>query len=131
MGLPIAWLALIGIGRADDSAENWSQFRGPASAHASGHRPPMQWSDSQNIQWQVPIAGLGWSSPSIHRGVIYMTTAVPKGEGLSLRAMALDANSGKTLWDTEVKSVDTMQKTAMRALRRLCETMHSTFILER
>lgn len=106
VGLSIASVILLGTSRADESAENWSQFRGPASAHASGHRIPMQWSDTQNVQWQIPIAGLGWSSPSIHRGVIYLTTAVPKDQGLSLRAMALDAQTGKAIWDTEVKSVD-------------------------
>ncbi|MFM8572590.1 MAG: PQQ-binding-like beta-propeller repeat protein [Pirellula sp.] len=92
--------------KAEDSAGSWPQFRGPSNAHATGHRPPMQWSDSANIEWKVPIAGLGWSSPSIHRGVIYLTTAVPKGEGLSLRALALDAQTGKTIWDVEVKSVE-------------------------
>jgi outer membrane protein assembly factor BamB len=66
----------------------------------------MEWSDTKNIEWKVPIAGLGWSSPSVHRGVVYLTTAVPKGQGLSLRAMALDGATGKTLWDVEVKSVE-------------------------
>jgi len=84
----------------------WSEFRGPCGAHAVGHHPPMEWSDTQNIEWKVPIQGLGWSSPSVHRGVVYLTTAVPQGEGLSLRAMAIEAGSGKNLWDIEVKRVE-------------------------
>lgn len=91
---------------AEDATGNWPQFRGPSSAHATGHKPPMQWSDTQNVEWKVPIAGLGWSSPSIHQGVIYLTTAVAKDPGLSLRVLALDADSGKTLWDQEIKSID-------------------------
>lgn len=90
----------------EESAADWHQFRGPAGAHAQAHHPPMEWSDTKNIEWKVPIAGLGWSSPSVHRGVVYLTTAVPKGQGLSLRAMALDGATGKTLWDVEVKSVE-------------------------
>jgi len=102
----ICTFALLARGQAEELTGNWPQFRGPANAHALGHHPPMTWSDTQNIEWKVPIAGLGWSSPSVYRNVIYLTTAVPKGEGLSLRALALDAQSGKTLWDVEVKAVD-------------------------
>ena len=104
--LAIETLAVYTPVKADDPSGDWPQFRGPSGAHATGHTPPMQWSDSQNIEWKVPIPGLGWSSPSIYRGVIYLTTAVAKDQGLSLRAIALDANSGQTLWDQEVKSVD-------------------------
>lgn len=87
--------------------ENWPQFRGPDSiGHASAHHPPMQWSDTQNVAWRIPVAGLGWSSPSIHRGVLYLTTAVAQGEGLSLRVLALDAQSGKLIWERELKRVD-------------------------
>ncbi|MFM2216742.1 MAG: hypothetical protein RL240_1060, partial [Planctomycetota bacterium] len=87
--------------------DNWPQFRGPDSiGHAPDHHPPMQWSDTQNVDWRIPVAGLGWSSPSIHRGVLYLTTAVAQGEGLSLRVMAMDAQSGKLIWERELKRVD-------------------------
>lgn len=99
-------LGLVTNAIAEELNGNWPQFRGPANAHAPDHHPPMVWSDSENVEWKIPIAGLGWSSPSIYQGVIYLTTAVPKGEGLSLRALAIDAQSGKTLWDVEVKAID-------------------------
>ena len=108
--LLLGWSVCLAVACLDnpveESAGNWHQFRGPAGAHAQAHHPPMEWSDTKNIEWKVPIAGLGWSSPSVHRGVVYLTTAVPKGQGLSLRAMALDGATGKTLWDVEVKSVE-------------------------
>ena len=86
---------------------NWPQFRGPNSdGHANEHKPPMRWSDTENVVWKAPLPGLGWSSPVIVDGKIYLTTAVPQGEGLSLRALSLDANSGKVLWDREITAVE-------------------------
>lgn len=91
--------------------EDWSQFRGPNS---SGHVPyknmPQNWSDDAPLAWKVPIPGLGWSSPVIVAGKIYLTTAVAEGEGLSLRALCLDAQTGKTIWDREVRSVSSAPK---------------------
>ncbi|MEY3457317.1 MAG: hypothetical protein RL215_474 [Planctomycetota bacterium] len=85
---------------------DWPQFRGPA---ANGHVPdqlvPLEWSETQNVKWKTPVPGLGWSSPAVVAGKVFLTTAVPNGNGLSLRALALDAASGKILWDQEVVSV--------------------------
>lgn len=88
-------------------AGDWPEFRGPDGlGHAVDHRVPMEWSDTKNVSWKVPIAGLGWSSPSIVDGVIYITTAVPQGDGLSLRALAISSTTGKTIWDREIRSIE-------------------------
>lgn len=85
----------------------WTQFRGPkADAHVSARNVPVEWSDTKNVAWKVAIPGLGWSSPVLADGKVYLTTAVPKGEGLSLRAMALDAGTGKVVWDQEIRTLD-------------------------
>ncbi|MFM7836437.1 MAG: PQQ-binding-like beta-propeller repeat protein, partial [Planctomycetaceae bacterium] len=85
---------------------DWPKFRGPqADAHAAGPPTPMQWSDSQNVKWKVSVPGLGWSSPSVVGKKLWLTTAVPVADGLSLRCLCLDADSGKTIWDTEVRKV--------------------------
>lgn len=84
----------------------WSQFRGVHSdAHAVGVQVPMEWSDTQNVDWKIKIPGLGWSSPVVVDDKIFVTTAVAQGEGLSLRAMAIDAKTGTTLWDQEIRSI--------------------------
>ena len=88
-------------------ASEWPQFRGPNSdGHAVGPATPLVWSDTENVVWKTPIPGLGWSSPVIVDGKVFLTTAVAKGEGLSLRAMAIDAQSGKVVWDREIRSVE-------------------------
>ena len=87
---------------------DWPQFRGPnADAHAEGASTPLEWSDSRNVNWKVAIPGLGWSSPVVVDNRIFLTTAVAQGVGLSLRALALNADTGETIWDREVKAVAT------------------------
>lgn len=88
-------------------ASDWSQFRGPKSdAHVEGPASPVEWSDTKNVAWKTSIPGLGWSSPVIADGKVFLTTAVERGEGLSLRALALEAATGKILWDREIRAVD-------------------------
>lgn len=86
---------------------DWPQFRGSnADAHAEAMPTPMEWSDTKNVAWKISVAGLGWSSTSIVDDHIYLTTAVTKGEGLSLRAIALSTKDGSTVWDQEVWAVE-------------------------
>ncbi|NNE90523.1 MAG: PQQ-binding-like beta-propeller repeat protein [Verrucomicrobiales bacterium] len=85
-------------------AEHWTEFRG---AGQQGHAPadvevPLRWSESQNIAWKTPIAGKAWSSPIVVGSRVFVTTAVEE-DGLSLRVIAVDLESGKPIWDTEVR----------------------------
>lgn len=90
--------------------EDWPEFRGAAGqGHSQARSLPVKWNDSdagaENIVWKQPVAGLGWSSPVTAGGKIFLTTAVPDGKepaGHSLRALGLEASSGRTLWDVEV-----------------------------
>lgn len=85
---------------------SWPQFRGQ---HADGHAPevssPLEWSETQHVRWKVPVAGLGWSSPVVVDDQVYITTAVPQGDGLSLRAIALHTATGQVVWDQEVRQI--------------------------
>ena len=60
-------LLLLGTGL---TAEQWPQFRGPGGqgeSHAAGL--PLEWSETSNVAWRVPVPGLGWSSPVMVRPV--------------------------------------------------------------
>jgi outer membrane protein assembly factor BamB len=86
-------------------AEDWPEFRGPTGQGiAQADNLPTQWSATRNIAWKQEIPGLGWSSPVIVAGKVYLTTAVPvpDSKDLSLRALCLDAKDGKILWNEEV-----------------------------
>jgi outer membrane protein assembly factor BamB len=89
------------------TAEDWPQFRGPTGQGISTEKKlPIQWGPDKNVKWKTAIPGLGWSSPVLVKGRIYLTTAVPQGEGdqpdQSLRALCLDAKTGDIVWDEQV-----------------------------
>lgn len=87
----------------------WSQFRGSNSdGHASGPNSPANWSGTENVVWKTSIAGLGWSSPAVGDGKIFLTTATEKEKGLSLRALALNESTGEIVWDREINRVAKM-----------------------
>lgn len=111
---------------AAEALPSWNQWRGPAG---QGHAPsakdlPRRWSETENVAWKTPVEGKGWSSPALADGRLWLTTAVEtplseaeKAERLanvenssslqvsgpvSLRAVCLDAETGKVLHDLEL-----------------------------
>jgi outer membrane protein assembly factor BamB len=80
---------------------DWPQFRGPTGQGVSDERNlPLTWSETTNVRWKVAIPGRGWSSPVIQGDRIWLTTATE--EGRSLRAIAVDANTGAIQNDVEI-----------------------------
>ena len=110
----VMWGMLIGtLGMGTTSrAGEWPEFRGPTGqGHADHEQIPLTWSASQNVTWKQPIPGLAWSSPVIHAGRIYLTTAIdatPAGADrkdnltIELGAICLDEKTGKTLWQKKL-----------------------------
>jgi outer membrane protein assembly factor BamB len=111
------------------TAAEWKQFRGPdGQGHADAKNLPLQWSESENVLWKTAIPGRGWSSPVYADNTIWLTTAVENpltGDeleaarkeklngnplakqmnlvgSLSLRAVSVDARTGKLLSDVEL-----------------------------
>jgi outer membrane protein assembly factor BamB len=88
-------------------AEDWPQFRGPAGqGHSSERGLPLEWSESRNVMWKVPVAGLGWSSPAVAGGRVWLTAAMEKQFPISLRAIALDVATGREVLNVEVFTVE-------------------------
>lgn len=99
-------LVMMGIGSAF-AGDRWPEFRGPTGqGHATSKGYPVRWSPTENVTWKTDLPGKGWSSPILDNGRIYLTSAVPltgeDAEKHALRTLALDAMSGKVLWDVEV-----------------------------
>jgi len=102
-------LAALSIAILADSATaaDFSQFRGPSGdGHAPATGLPVTWNPTKHVTWQVPVTGMGWSSPIVVGNRLFLTTAVAKTGGgpddQSLRAICLDIKTGKTVWDEEV-----------------------------
>jgi outer membrane protein assembly factor BamB len=87
---------------AASSAEDWPAFRGPTGqGHSTEQGLPLEWSESRNITWKVPVPGAGWSSPVVANGRVWVTTTAGD-RGRSLRALAFDVETGRELVNVEV-----------------------------
>ena len=106
--------------------EDWPEFRGPGGqGHSAERGLPLQWGEGKNVAWKTPIPGLGWSSPVVADGRVWITTAVEQ-RGFSLRALAFDVATGKEVVNVEVFNVPatgatSIQRTAGRRRRRSIE----------
>ncbi len=63
-------------------AQEWAQFRGPGAAGVVADNPdlPERWSATENVAWRTPLPGLGWSSPIVAGGLVFLTTVASDGE---------------------------------------------------
>src|SRR4029453_16778958 len=115
------------LGGPDPSATAWPQFRGPGGQGISTETGlPLSWSGTENVVWKTPIPGRGHSSPVVWGDRVFLTTAVegdvskpgftgvkhldegkefvhPDGVGAdrtqTLKVLALDADSGRVVWE--------------------------------
>lgn len=104
-------------------APEWPGWRGPTSngIASADAKPPLRWSENENVRWKVELPGLGNSSPIVRGDRLYLTTAIDTSEigadgvvhaqpgppqaGQPHRfvVMALERASGETAWQTVVK----------------------------
>jgi outer membrane protein assembly factor BamB len=83
-------------------AHDWPQFRGPdGQGHSVEQGLPSDWSESRNVVWKTPIPGLGWSSPVVADGRVWLTAAIGQRD-ISLRALAFDVETGRELVNAEL-----------------------------
>jgi outer membrane protein assembly factor BamB len=85
------------------SGQEWRQFRGPTGqglAEATGL--PVEWDETRNIAWKARVPGVGWSSPVVAHGRVWLTSAVAHGRDVSLRLLSFDAESGRVAQDVEL-----------------------------
>ena len=98
------------------AAEDWPQFRGPdGQGHSDERSLPLDWSESRNVRWKVPVPGSGWSSPVVANGRVWLTAAIDRPaergrrQSVSLRALAFDVESGRALVDVELFRLDRLR----------------------
>ncbi len=102
---------LIVAAAAQLAAQDWPQFRGPAGqGHSTETGIPFEWSETRNVAWKVAVPGIGWSSPVVANGLVWLTTAadVPgrSRQARSLRLLAFDAATGRERINVEVFAVN-------------------------
>ena len=53
----------------------WNQFRGPnGDGKATATNLPIEFNETENVRWKVPIHDKGYSSPVVWNNQIWLTT---------------------------------------------------------
>ncbi len=82
----------------------WNQFRGPnGDGKATEANPPIEFNETKNVRWKVPIHDKGYSSPVVWENQIWVTTA--REDGRELFAICVDLENGDILHDIKVFDV--------------------------
>ncbi|MEX2141987.1 MAG: PQQ-binding-like beta-propeller repeat protein [Pirellulales bacterium] len=105
-----AVIAIVALWTAPPAhAENWPQFRGPTGQGISAEKNlPTRWSATENVAWNTPVPGDGWSSPIVFGDRVFLTATTAGGS--KCHVIALDRKSGKILWNKEVLTQETRRK---------------------
>jgi len=124
LSILIAGAATAGAGTAPDLSHAWAQWRGPmADGVAPAADPPVEWSETKNVRWKIPLPGKGHSSPIVAGNRVFLLAAVPSGETQApvfdsapgvhdsvpvtqrhrFMAMAVARKDGRILWQKTVR----------------------------
>lgn len=81
---------------------DWPWWRGP---HRNGiadarQKPPLKWSESENVLWKSPVPGRGHGSPAVVGDRVFLATAEHETEIQAV--LCYQRQTGKLLWRTEV-----------------------------
>jgi outer membrane protein assembly factor BamB len=81
---------------------DWPWWRGPNgnAVAESGQKPPVEWSETANIAWKLPVPGRGHSAATVVGERIFLTTADEKEQVQSI--LCFDASRGTQLWKRDV-----------------------------
>jgi outer membrane protein assembly factor BamB len=89
------------LNRLRATTADWPWWRGPKlDGIAADQSPPLVWSETENVVWKAPIPGRGHGSPTVVGDRVYLATAEVDKETQSVHA--LDRNTGKSVWRTDV-----------------------------
>jgi outer membrane protein assembly factor BamB len=102
--IAVVMAGLVSAGEAQGPSGDWLQWRGPNrdGAIASFTAPP-QWPERLVQRWKVEV-GLGYATPLVAGNRVYMFARQGDNETMS----ALDAGTGKVLWQTGYPAPFTM-----------------------
>ena len=100
---------ICGCDVSSSAAQDWPEFRGPGGqGHSTERVVPTEWSETKNVAWKTAVPGLGWSSPVVAGGKVWLTTAIEQ-RGISLRLLGFDAATGQEVVNVEVFKIVAMR----------------------
>lgn len=106
------------------AADNWPNWRGPSLDGVSPSKTaPLEWSESKNILWKVPLPSWAGSTPVIWDDRIFLLSPSPKTEGdpavgrrlrqgggqphpggPDVLLLCMSTQDGRTLWQRKLDS---------------------------
>jgi outer membrane protein assembly factor BamB len=81
------------------SGSDWADWRGPTrDGHSYEKGLPEKWSkQGENLLWKAPDGGR--SAPIVMNGRVFMFNSAGEGETMQERVLALDAETGRKIWE--------------------------------
>jgi outer membrane protein assembly factor BamB len=82
------------------SGSDWADWRGPTrDGHSYEKGLPEKWDPKtgENVLWKAPYGGR--SAPIVMNGRLFLFNSAGEGETMQERVMALDAETGKKIWE--------------------------------
>lgn len=93
---------------AHQTNANWGHWRGESgNGISSTAKPPITWSETENVKWKVAVPGRGSGSPVVWDQKVFVVTAIPTdgtasqtGNANQLRfdLLCYDRQTGNLLW---------------------------------
>lgn len=82
--------------------DGWAWWRGPKGGNVcvASQNPPMKWSETENVLWQVELPGAGHATPCVYGNRIYLASGDKKQQKIWM--LCLDRDSGEKIWQREV-----------------------------
>jgi outer membrane protein assembly factor BamB len=100
---------LVSVSEAQSPSSDWLQWRGPNRDGAiPAFAAPAQWPEKLVQRWKVEV-GLGYATPLVAGNRVYLFSRLGDNETMS----ALDAGTGKVLWQTGYAAPFTMHSAAV------------------
>jgi outer membrane protein assembly factor BamB len=106
LGLVLAWFTSTALLACSTiHAENWPGWRGPRGDGSSIEKDvPVRWNNKdnamENIEWKVPVPGLGHASPIVWEDRIFVVSCLLEEADRVL--CCYDRTNGKMLWQQRV-----------------------------
>jgi outer membrane protein assembly factor BamB len=84
------------------AAENWAQWRGPASNGSTTEKNlPATWDRTKGVRWSAPLPGYAASTPVLWDDAIFLTSP---DEDKNLLLLKIDVRNGRETWRKVIAS---------------------------
>jgi len=88
--------------RLDVTPTDWPWWRGPNGdgIAAADQKPPLHWSETENVVWKTVVPGRGHGSPTVVGNQVFLATCDEEKEMQSV--LCYDRKTGMQVWKTDV-----------------------------